>query len=95
MHEISSNFSCFTFISPKFARIFKYFAQSCNYMIAAFRNSDYCMCRGVPGGVILSVNIVCAGVFLGVSFQVSLLYMQGCSLRCHVKCYFCMCRGVP
>ena len=32
-------FSCFTFFSPKFAQILKYFAQSCDCMIAAFRNS--------------------------------------------------------
>ena len=33
---------CFAFISPKFAQILKYFAQSCDCMIAAFKNS------GVP-----------------------------------------------
>ena len=32
-------FSCFTFISPKFVQICKYFARSCDCMIAAFRNS--------------------------------------------------------
>ena len=37
--EISLIFSCFAFISPKFAQIIKYFAQSCDCMIAAFRNS--------------------------------------------------------
>ena len=39
IHEISANFSCFMFISPKFAQILQYFAQSCDCMIAAFRNS--------------------------------------------------------
>ena len=39
IHEIPASFSCFLFISPKFAQILKYFAQSCDCMIAAFKNS--------------------------------------------------------
>ena len=39
MHKISASFSLFAFISQHFARIFKYVAQLCNCMIAAFRNS--------------------------------------------------------
>ena len=34
-------FHVFSFISPKFAHILKYFAQSCYCMIAAFRNSVF------------------------------------------------------
>ena len=37
--EINTNFSCFAFVSPKFAQIIKYFAQSCDCRIAAYRNS--------------------------------------------------------
>ena len=45
----------------------------------------------------LSVTIVSAEVFLGVSCQVTLLYVQGrgCSLGCHARCHCCMCRGAP
>ena len=57
-------------------------------------NCHYCMCRNVTGGVILSVTIVCAGQFLGVSCQVSVLYVQGCSLECYVECPYPMCRGI-
>ena len=32
-------FSCFVFISPKFAQILICYDQSCDYMIGAFRNS--------------------------------------------------------
>ena len=32
-------FSCFVFNSPKFAQLLKYFAQSCDCMIAASINS--------------------------------------------------------
>ena len=39
MHLISTSFSCLAFLSPKFNQILKYFAQSCDCMIAAFRNS--------------------------------------------------------
>ena len=39
INEIRASFSCFAFISPKFARIFKYFVHSCDCMISAFRNS--------------------------------------------------------
>ena len=63
----------------------------------------YCMCRGVPWGVISRVTIECAGLFLGVSCQVSLLYVKGvprglissvtisCAgmlLGCHVKSHY-------
>ena len=41
INEINASFSCFAFISPKFEQILKYLAQSCDCMIAAFRNSDY------------------------------------------------------
>ena len=34
-------FVCFAFISHKFAQIAKYFAQSCDCMTAAFRNSAF------------------------------------------------------
>ena len=33
------DFSLLTFISPKFAQVLKYFAQLCDCMIVAFRNS--------------------------------------------------------
>ena len=39
IHEMCVSFSCFAFVSRKFAQILKYFAQSCDCMIAAFRNS--------------------------------------------------------
>ena len=39
MHEVSASFSCFAFISPKFAQTLKYVAQSCDCMIVAFSNS--------------------------------------------------------
>ena len=41
IHEISASYSCFALLSPKFAQILKYFAQSCDCMIAAFRNSAF------------------------------------------------------
>ena len=41
------------------------------------------------------MDIVHPGLFLGVSCQVSLLYVQGCSWRCHVKCRNCLCSGDP
>ena len=44
IHEISGSFSSFAFISPKFAQILKYFAQSCDCMITAFRNSGASIC---------------------------------------------------
>ena len=45
--NVFSSSSCFEFISRKFVQILKYFAQSCNCMIAAFRNSVVTL-RGPP-----------------------------------------------
>ena len=39
IYNICASFSCLAFISPKFAQILKYLAQSWDCMIAAFRNS--------------------------------------------------------
>ena len=39
IRNISAMFSCFAFLSTKFAQIIKYFVQLCDCMIAAFRNS--------------------------------------------------------
>ena len=45
-HNNSPNFSCFAFINPNlaqilrdFAQILRHYAQSCNCIIAAFRNT--------------------------------------------------------
>ena len=38
IYNICASFSGLHFISPRFAKILKYFAQSCDCMIAAFRN---------------------------------------------------------
>ena len=45
--KIFASFSCFKFISPTFVQSLKYFAQSCDRMIAAFRNSIIYVCPGV------------------------------------------------
>ena len=45
IYEISASFSCLAFISQKIAQILKYFAKSCDCMIAAFRNSGFCYQR--------------------------------------------------
>ena len=41
IHETSAGFTCFAFISSKIVQIPKYFAQSCDCMIAAFKNSEF------------------------------------------------------
>ena len=38
-HDMSARFFSFLFFSQNFAQILKYFAQLCDCMIAAFRNS--------------------------------------------------------
>ena len=39
IYENSASFACFAFISPTFGQIIHYFAQSCDCMITAFKNS--------------------------------------------------------
>ena len=52
IYEICVSFSCIPLSSPKFAQILKYFAQLCDCMIAAYRNSG------------LSCKLPCASDFL-------------------------------
>ena len=48
IHEIIASFFCFTFISQTFEQILKYFAQSQDCMIAAFRNSAGAVLQTAP-----------------------------------------------
>ena len=57
LHEIIASFFCFALISHKFAQILNYFAQSCDGMIAAFRNSAHTL-RTLSEFIFVALKII-------------------------------------
>ena len=85
MKKLCAIFSCFAFINQKFAQTLKYFAQLCDCMIAAFRNSVSVVLQGCYRAVIKYIKGVLQMCHEAVTRVIKAYYRGGTKVSqgCH------------